>query len=369
MSYESKLNLFTAKAAYSFLRSSYRTILENINQGVYIWGTGRLGKYVEEQCKKNGVTVKGFVDNDITKQDKNKVYSAEILQSNDVVIIASICYSEIAKQLDELNTGKNHIYYEVLANIDKRFKPYYVGFFDLFEEIEKNKQEYIKVLSMCEDQISYEVLGNVLMYRMTLDTSYIDIAYNLSIQQGKLDFDKIIIDRLNNESVFCDVGGFDGESTEEYLRLFPNAEKIYLFEPDKDVMKRAKEKLCNYKQVNYISAAAGEKDAKGFLNAIGEGASSVATEGDREIEIVALDHYIVNSNTYVKMDVEGYEAQAITGAENAIKTYKPLLGISLYHIPGDMHKLTKQIMSYRQDYRLYIRHYTLSYGDTLGYFI
>jgi len=369
MSFESKLNLFTAKAAYSFLRGSYRTVLENINQGVYIWGTGRLGKYVEEQCKKNGVTVKGFIDNDITKQNENKVYSVEILQSNDVVIIASISYSEIAKQLDELNTGKNHIYYEVLAKIDKRFKPYYVGFVDLFEEIERNKQEYIKVLSMCEDQISYEVLGNVLMYRMTLDTSYINMAYNLSIQQGKIDFDKIVIDRLNDKCVFCDVGGFDGETTEEYLRLFPNADKIYLFEPDRDVMKRAKEKLHNYKQIDYISAAAGEKDAKSFLNTIGEGASSVAAEGDREIEIVTLNNYIVNSNTYVKMDVEGYEAQAIAGAENAIKKYKPLLGISLYHIPGDIHKLTKQIMSYRQDYRLYIRHYTLSYGDTLGYFI
>lgn len=369
MSYETQLNFYTAEAAYASIAEEYKTILENMNQGVYIWGTGRLGKYTEEQCKKNGVKVKGFIDNDKAKQDRDKVYSPNALHVDDVVIIASISYLEIGRQLIEQNIGINHIYYEVLAKIDKRFETYYVGFVNLFEEIEEHKQEYIDILSLCEDCISYEVLGNILMYRMTLNTNYIVTAYKLSHQYGKQDFDKLITERLNDKFTFCDVGGFDGDTTEQYLQMFPNAEKIYFFEPDKDVMEKAEERLHSYKQVDYINAAAGEKNAKGYLCAIGAGASNVTTEGDCEIEIVALDQYIVSRNTYVKMDIEGYEAQALTGAENAIRAYKPLLGISLYHIPGDIHKLTKQIMSYRQDYKLYIRHYTLSYADTLGYFI
>lgn len=369
MNYETFIKEYSAMKSYEILRTTYKYILRNIDNGVYIWGTGRLGKYVNKQCDKNGITIKGFIDNDIEKQANDMTYSVDILQPNDIVIIASLSYVEIARQINNFNKGINHIYYEVLAKIDKRFEVYYPGFVDLFEEIEENKQEYTDILSMCTDKISYEVLGNILMYRMTLDSSFVDMAYKISIQCGKQDFDKVITDRINDEFTFCDVGGYDGTTTEQYLQLQPNANKVFFFEPDRKVMEKAQKKLQTYKQINYINAAIGEKNATGYLCAIGGGASTVAQDGDYEIKIVSLDQYVQNSNTYIKMDIEGYEEQAIVGAENAIRTYRPLLGISLYHLPGDIHKLTRKILSYHQDYRLYVRHYTLSYADTLGYFV
>ena len=369
MSYETLVKNYSASKSYSMLKDIYDYVLNNIERGVYIWGTGRLGIFVKKQCEQNHITIKGFIDNNSEKWKEEKIYSSKILQTNDIVIIASISYSEIAKQIDGLNKGIKHIYYEVLSKIDNRFEVYYPGFLNLFEEIEEHKQEYIDILSMCADVISYEILGNILMYRMTLDTTYIEEAYKISVEHGKQDFDEIITDRINDNTIFCDVGGFDGDTTEQYLKLFPNARKIIFFEPDYEVMKIAKDKLHQHKQIHYINAAVGEKDTTGYLSAIGGGASSVGTKGDYEIEIVSLEQFIKQSNTYVKMDIEGYEAPAIKGAEIAIKTYKPLLGISLYHIPGDIHKLTKQVMTYCPDYKLYVRHYTLSYADTLGYFV
>lgn len=369
MKYETFIEEYSVSKVYNKIKASYASMIRDIDKGVYIWGTGKLGKYVKKQCEKNRITVIGFIDNDAEKWAEEKTFSADVLQANAIVIIASISYSEIAKQIDGLNRGIKHIYYEVLAKIDNRFEVYYPGFLNLFEEIEEHKQEYIDILSMCADVISYEVLGNILMYRMTLDTAYIEEAYKISAQHGKQDFDEVITDRINDNTTFCDVGGFDGDTTEQYLKLFPNARKIIFFEPDHEVMKIAKEKLKQHNQIHYINAAVGEKNTTGYLSAIGGGASSVGTKGDYEIEIVSLEQFIKQSNTYVKMDIEGYEAPAIKGAEIAIKTYKPLLGISLYHIPGDIHKLTKQVMTYCPDYKLYVRHYTLSYADTLGYFV
>ena len=182
MNYETFIKEYSAMKSYEILRTTYKYILRNIDNGVYIWGTGRLGKYVNKQCDKNGITIKGFIDNDIEKQANDMTYSVDILQPNDIVIIASLSYVEIARQINNFNKGINHIYYEVLAKIDKRFEVYYPGFVDLFEEIEENKQEYTDISSMCTDKISYEVFGNILMYRMTLDSSFVDMAYKISIQ-------------------------------------------------------------------------------------------------------------------------------------------------------------------------------------------
>ena len=49
--------------------------------------------------------------------------------------------------------------------------------------------------------------------------------------------------------------------------------------------------------------------------------------------------------------------------------YRSVLGISVYHRPGDMHKLTKMILDLNKNYKVYMRHYTNVYADTVCYLI
>ena len=71
--------------------------------------------------------------------------------------------------------------------------------------------------------------------------------------------------------------------------------------------------------------------------------------------------------TFIKLDVEGAEYEALLGAQNTIKKNRPKLAISIYHKPQDIFELPELIMSIRDDYRMYLRHYQLSPNETILY--
>ena len=71
----------------------------------------------------------------------------------------------------------------------------------------------------------------------------------------------------------------------------------------------------------------------------------------------ALDNIINEKITFIKMDIEGAEKKAITGAENLIKRYKPKLYICAYHRNEDAFALPILIKSICPDYKIYYRHH------------
>lgn len=69
------------------------------------------------------------------------------------------------------------------------------------------------------------------------------------------------------------------------------------------------------------------------------------------------------------MDIEGAELAALQGGAETIKRYKPKLAISIYHKPEDIIEIPIYIKSLVPEYKLYIRHYTNMYAETILYAI
>lgn len=369
MDLNTKLLSITKKNMIEKMQLKYHNIVMSLSKGVYIWGTGRLGRFVHDQCEKNNINIYGYIDNDIENiNSAKKCYSYNILTQDDVVIIASFYCVDIIKQLKALGV-KNYIYYENLALILGGFATYCQSFQGIHEELEKNRGEYAHLYNVFTDDLSREIYTDIINYRISLDTKYTIDASKLSLQQGVQYFDRIILNRLNKEFIFFDVGGFDGESTLDFIKSTGEYRKVFFFEPDKDIIKRAKDRLHDKENIVYFQTGVGEKSGIVHYDAIGGGAGNISENGSEIIEMIALDDYIENNNVYVKMDIEGYELQALEGMKNAIMQYKPMLAISVYHKPGDMHKLVNKILSWNSDYQVYMRHYTNTYADTVCYFI
>ena len=68
-----------------------------------------------------------------------------------------------------------------------------------------------------------------------------------------------------------------------------------------------------------------------------------------------------------KMDIEGAEADALKGAEGIIRDNGPALAICTYHNADDLWRLPQMILSYRDDYTFFFRHYHLGQQETVLY--
>lgn len=63
------------------------------------------------------------------------------------------------------------------------------------------------------------------------------------------------------------------------------------------------------------------------------------------------------SASYIKMDVEGSEENALRGAAETIANFRPKLNIALYHRNEDIFKLPLLVNGMNKRYKLYMRHH------------
>lgn len=85
---------------------------------------------------------------------------------------------------------------------------------------------------------------------------------------------------------------------------------------------------------------------------------------------MSLDDVLADQRvTFLKMDIEGAEMEALRGAEHIIRAQAPKLAISVYHRRDDVWKIPMLLLSYQPAYRFYLRVYSFTGNDTVLYAI
>jgi FkbM family methyltransferase len=70
---------------------------------------------------------------------------------------------------------------------------------------------------------------------------------------------------------------------------------------------------------------------------------------------------------YIKMDIEGAEMDAIAGAQDTIRNFKPRLAISGYHKPEDLWEIPRKLKSLNPDYELTFGHHSPVQWESVFY--
>lgn len=179
-----------------------------------------------------------------------------------------------------------------------------------------------------------------------------------------------------NDEVFVDAGAFDGQTSAMFVRWAEKYRKIFALEPDPQNREKCRKALeaigAEYEILPF--GAWNKREQLSFAVGLNGGSHVNDSEHDvneKQITIEAdkLDDLIHEKVSFIKMDIEGAEINALRGAEGTIKTYKPKLAISVYHKKEDIWEIPKLILSYVPEYRLYLRHYSPFKDETVLYCI
>ncbi|MDD3237526.1 MAG: FkbM family methyltransferase [Candidatus Gastranaerophilales bacterium] len=321
-------------------------------------------EYSEMLCNMYGLD---YIVDDYTNDDT--FHNAKIIKFNDIpqgVYIANCVlnarYTEVHERLEE--QGAIPIDYLDVCNAlpEKVEPPYWIK--DTRKEVIEHPEKFQNVYDFLADEVSKKTFADVLLFRLTADRKYLE-KYEIGlINQYFENFS------LKNTEIFVDCGGFDGETTKQYIKNCPNYKKIYFFEPSIENLNVAKSNLKTYKNIEYINkGTSNENKILRFNTSLGS-SSNFSENGEITIAVTPIDDYLNEQNALIKMDIEGSEMNALKGAANSIAKYLPNLAICIYHKASDFYKVFDFITEISNNgyEKPYIRHYSQGWNETVIFF-
>lgn len=205
------------------------------------------------------------------------------------------------------------------------------------------------------DDKSRQVFQDIVNYKLSGNITYL---FNADTDKHEA-FAQLL--KLSPTERFLDLGAYNGDTVKELLEYTGGcADGILAVEPDK----RSYKKLCGYAQENSISflqalncAVSCENTEKYFSNKGGR-MSSLGNDKGVLTQVKTVDSICGEYNfkpTYIKMDLEGEEYNALVGASETVKALKPKFLVSAYHRSEDIFKLIIYIKQICPEYNVFLR--------------
>lgn len=168
----------------------------------------------------------------------------------------------------------------------------------------------------------------------------------------------------NKGDVFVDIGAFVGDSILKYVDTYGQGySKIYAYEISADSFEGLCKNIKLAKLHNVIPQRKAVSKEPGVMYINHSGSSAAANQiasfgrDEDKIEIVRLDEDINERVSFIKMDIEGAEYDALLGAAGIIEKYRPKLAVCTYHGYDDIWELPYLINGIAPDgYSFYLRH-------------
>lgn len=236
------------------------------------------------------------------------------------------------------------------------------------DDIKNNFNKYLWVYdNLLEDEQSKKAYLYMMHAKVFMSSTDIEKAFTDEI----IYFDKNVIGRLNNEN-YIDCGGYVGDTVLQFIKQCPNYSNVCVYEPLDNLISKCNDKLDYFiKEGSLIlkkSAVYNEVKELHFSVQCGNGDSRVIDDGELIINASTLDTDIKEKITFIKMDIEGSEKNAIIGAKEHIKNYCPKMAICIYHLESDFWQIPKLIKSINENYIFKVRQHSQdSFSETVLY--
>ena len=347
-----------------------RPLVKEINPSkkLVIFGLGEFAKACEKALKRKGYSVSGFLVTTKTTESYNgtNVIALDEFIGEDTQVIVGVFnrehpYATISESVECRGCLDILFPWDVYSTLEDDLGwQYWLSDPDF---LYKNLNKIKKIYNVLGDDLSRRTLLNTVKFRMGLN-----LDYSLFRSDDEQYFNKLTLEPLKKTELnYVDGGAFDGDSYLELVKQY-NVGQAYLFEPDMENFSKLKGNLSDMKsRHSLMPLALSDKYKILSFSGKGEGSHIDSSGGGVKIAAAALDDLLgeVELN-FLKLDVEGAEAEALCGAKTIIRQSKPVIALSAYHRPQDLWELPNLISSISPCYTFYFRqHYYNSFDIVL----
>lgn len=179
------------------------------------------------------------------------------------------------------------------------------------------------------------------------------------------------IQRLKEDEVFVDCGACDGDTVKTFIEQWPKWKHITAFEPDRNNVGLLRAAYGGSPKISCVHYAVGEHNKSSVLfSAAGDYSSRILADSNDlsqgavldRVSVITIDDWSVTSPdfptpTYIKMDIEGGEVEALWGARRTLKEHMPVLAICAYHTSDHLWEIPLLIHAIQPAYKLFFRRY------------
>ena len=331
------------------------THLQKTNKPVVIYGMGDGALKIMRVLEKYNIELKGiFASDGFVRGHSFEGFPVQHLADIEaefeefIILMAFAIHDEPTTQMIHKIAEKHEFYApDVPVAGENLFT------MDFYRE---NQENFEKIYDLLADEQSKIVYKDILNFKLSGKLSYLTHC-ETPIAEA---YQNII--KPNQNEDYVDLGAYKGDTIQELLQFSDNSlNSITAFEPDKKNYKKlcaTVEKIGLVKKANLHNVAAyKEKDILLFTNKAGRQSALSKTQGI-ETEANSLDNVLQGKRaSFINMDVEGAEKDAIEGCRNTIKNWKPKMLISAYHRSEDLFALPLQVLEIEPEYKIYFRHY------------
>lgn len=344
-----------------------------------LFGAGKLGRKTLSGLRNLGIEPLAFADNNpnlwgneidgikvlslkdaIEKYGQKAAFVITIWRANDPAAM-TIRLQQLRNMRCEKVVPFNYLFWKYADE----FLPYYG--IDQPHKIVEQASSVKKAFQLMADEASQKEFITQVKWRLHGNFD----VFSVPVQQGI--YFPIDLFYLKNNEVFIDCGAFIGDTVSSFLERQPSfIGHIVAFEPDPLNFQKLFEYISllpvkDKEKIELFPYAVGDIKTKIPFIATGSVESSIGS-GDSEVNCVTLDETVAFLHpTYVKMDIEGFEVNAISGGQKIIKNDTPILSISIYHRQNHLWEIPNLISSFSDQYQFYIRSHDFDGWDLVCY--
>lgn len=325
-----------------------------------LYGDGWYAPYVREYLARRGLSVAAvFTDAGFTTSGQ------------------AVSFDEVNRKFDRFNIviafANSGLAGEKLARLD-RGRVAGIYFFDVMGELLDNTLDraYLEA-HKAQFGAAYDLLADDLSrktFEAFLNAKLGGAAGALAAVSCKEQYFPKGIIELSDREVFVDGGAYTGDTLLTFLRLSgARSARCHAFEPDPATAARltATVEKRGLRGVTVHNKGLWSAPATlPFSVWHGTSASAVSGAGEVTVEADAVDRAAPDA-TFIKLDVEGAELEALRGAAETIRRNRPKLAVCVYHKPGDLFEIPLFIKSLAPEYRLYLRQHQPVACETVLY--